>query len=186
MLLGLASVHFNTIVHPFTRADNRHYVFYVFRILMRHWAIKYAAVPVYYVCGWLVLQTLSTPSKDETQNSKQKRTDARTATTDTDREPVQASFVLVWLATTALSVVSAPLVEPRYFIIPWIMWRLHVPSISGTAPTSPSEGKKSAYDMRLAVETVWHVTINIVTGYLFFYKGFTWPSEPGKVQRFMW
>jgi hypothetical protein len=25
-----------------------------------------------------------------------------------------------------------------------------------------------------------------VTGYVFLYKGFEWPQEPGKVQRFMW
>ena len=43
---GLVAVHFNTIVHPYTLADNRHYVFYVFKILRRYPALKYLAVPV--------------------------------------------------------------------------------------------------------------------------------------------
>jgi alpha-1,2-glucosyltransferase len=36
MELMLLAVHFNTIVHPLTLADNQHYIFYVFRILLRH------------------------------------------------------------------------------------------------------------------------------------------------------
>ncbi|CAI7676889.1 unnamed protein product, partial [Penicillium pancosmium] len=52
----LAVVHFNTIVHPFTLADNRHYVFYVFRLLLGvHPAVKYGAVLVYFFCGWAVI-----------------------------------------------------------------------------------------------------------------------------------
>ncbi|KAJ5133349.1 Dol-P-Glc:Glc(2)Man(9)GlcNAc(2)-PP-Dol alpha-1-2-glucosyltransferase [Penicillium atrosanguineum] len=60
----LAIVHFNTIVHPFTLADNRHYVFYVFRLLLGvHPTIKYAAVVVYFLCGWSVISAFgfSTP-----------------------------------------------------------------------------------------------------------------------------
>jgi len=38
----------------------------------------------------------------------------------------------------------------------------------------------------LVLETVWYIAINAVTGYLFLYRGFEWPQEPGKVQRFMW
>jgi alpha-1,2-glucosyltransferase len=51
-------VKFNTIVHPFTLADNRHYVFYIFRLLLRHPLIKYAAVPVYFLCAWLVIDAM--------------------------------------------------------------------------------------------------------------------------------
>ena len=42
------------------------------------------------------------------------------------------------------------------------------------------------HDDRLWLETVWFLTINLVTGYIFLYWGFEWPQEPGKVQRFMW
>ena len=41
-------------------------------------------------------------------------------------------------------------------------------------------------DHRLWLETFWFLLINAVTGYMFLYKGFTWPQEPGRIQRFMW
>jgi alpha-1,2-glucosyltransferase len=60
--LGLIAVYFNTIIHPYTLADNRHYVFYVFRIFRLYPATKYLAVPVYFVCAWLSIQSLASPS----------------------------------------------------------------------------------------------------------------------------
>jgi hypothetical protein len=54
----LLATHFNTIIHPFTLADNLHYVFYVFRILLLHPAFKYAAIPVYITFAWLVINAL--------------------------------------------------------------------------------------------------------------------------------
>lgn len=175
------AVHFNTIVHPYTLADNRHYVFYVFRILRRHPIIKYLAVPTYYICAWLVTNALGMPPNNG-QALKQKRENGPT-NRNIGRPPCSISFITVWLATTALSVVTAPLVEPRYFIIPWIIWRLHVQA----APASLSRtSNKNRYDFRLALETMWLLAINVAISYVFLYRGFAWPSEPGKVQRFLW
>ena len=57
-------VYFNTVVHPFLLADNRHYTFYVVRILMlRHWSVKYLAIPIYLLCGWLVIFALGGTAK---------------------------------------------------------------------------------------------------------------------------
>lgn len=42
------------------------------------------------------------------------------------------------------------------------------------------------HDHCLWLETVWFLTINLATGYVFLSWGFEWPQEPGKVQRFMW
>ncbi|KAF9252482.1 CAZyme family GT59 [Penicillium roqueforti] len=278
----LAVVHFNTIVHPFTLADNRHYVFYVFRILMLHPAIKYAAVPVYFLCGWVVISAFGfttiqrppktlrvhkaapdappapTPAPDpapapvaqepkSTQSSarkpllahqqppkgtkkpnrsnykKIKKDDPETKKTDLTELPAEitdpndpavlarvqqhiftrqrelleaprVSFVLVWLAATSLSLITAPLVEPRYLIIPWVMWRVHLPPtpcLFRDRDIRPrTEEAKRRSDLIVNgpkfVETVWFLIINLITGYLFLYKGFEWPQEPGKIQRFMW
>ncbi|KAH6639335.1 alpha-1,2 glucosyltransferas-like protein alg10 [Boeremia exigua] len=174
--IGLVAVHFNTIVHPYTLADNRHYVFYVFKLLLRHPALKYLAVPVYYAFFWLSIQSLAHPTS--VPEASRLKVPARPW-----REAVQISFVIIWLVTTALSVVTAPLVEPRYFIVPWIVWRLHVPH----APTVFSTGGRTyAPDLRVLVETVWLLAINQTLQYLFLNKPFTWPSEPGKLQRFLW
>lgn len=42
------------------------------------------------------------------------------------------------------------------------------------------------HDHRLWMETAWFLVINAVTGWVFLNKGFTWPQEPGNLQRFMW
>jgi alpha-1,2-glucosyltransferase len=182
--VGLASVHINTIVHPFTRADNRHYVFYVFRILLGHWTVKYLAVPVYFICAYASLQALGIGQRNEAKSERDAKQQASPANSHA-HQPCQASFIVVWLATTTLSVVSAPLVEPRYFIIPWIIWRLHIPTVSAS-PLTKVARRNGAYDLRLVLETVWHLAVNVVTGYVFLHRGFAWESEPGKVQRFMY
>jgi alpha-1,2-glucosyltransferase len=243
----LAVVHFNTIIHPFTLADNRHYIFYVFRILRSHPAIKYAAVPAYFLCGWAVISAFgfstaklvpqfvpitnpnqfaaaqkgqlkeAAPKKEKSERkSKSKKANQVTAAPSApepfspevlarlqehlaQRQKQQqgvprASFVLVWLAATALSLVTAPLVEPRYFIIPWVMWRLHLPpqpvplAYRQQRPRDEREALHAdlATNFSLFMETYWFLAINAATGYIFLYKGFEWPQEPGKIQRFMW
>ncbi|KAI5287099.1 glucosyltransferase [Ascosphaera aggregata] len=176
-------VHFNTIIHPFTLADNRHYVFYVFRILLQHPLIKYAVTPLYCLCAWASISTLSgawvTNSRTKSKRTGDDSNQERKSMDDT----VRVSLVVIWLAATTLTLVTAPLVEPRYFIIPWVIWRLHVP------PPPIEERTIKARILRnapLLLESVWYMVINIVVGYMFLYRGFQWPQEPGVVQRFMW
>lgn len=253
LALMTLAVHYNTIIHPFTLADNRHYVFYVFRILLRHPAIKYLAIPIYFVCAWGAVQVLGgIPDPDEraspmslnqipnkanhNNNSRNKnatnptpmshpvRLDSRSDTTTTPTTPSnptqpnspddpsnRTSFVLIYLLSTTLSLITAPLVEPRYFIIPWLIWRLHVPVIHSSTLTPPANAAQSnrsitsrkrpmswldhvrdeahrKHDHRLWLETAWFLFVNGVTCYIFLYWGFEWPSEEerGRVQRFMW
>ncbi|GME26814.1 Alpha- glucosyltransferase alg10 [Neofusicoccum parvum] len=226
-LLATAAVHFNTIIHPFTLADNRHYVFYVFRILRLHPAIKYLAVPVYVLSGWTVIQALGSSSRltiaerikavpaapetkdedksEEKEEGKESKPELPEGVKNEDlvEEGCQASFVLVWLATTTLNLITAPLVEPRYFIVPWVMWRLHFPinasgkdvvlGKSGAEKEKAEEERKKdgkgedyGHNKSLWVETAWFLAVNVVTGYIFLNWGFLWPQEPGKLQRFMW
>jgi len=214
VLTACLVVKFNTIVHPFTLADNRHYTFYVFRILLKRRWTRYAAAPVYVLCGWACIQALGagpdmlrrniTSRQDETpdsardrpaeQNSHQAPSSPRSLPDGV--HAATTSFVLIWLATSALQLITAPLVEPRYFILPWIFWRLHLPLRQAERP-SPG-GQKSTessswwqllwerHDHRLWLETLWMLAVNAITGYIFLNWGFTWPQEPGKVQRFMW
>ncbi|KAJ5273202.1 Dol-P-Glc:Glc(2)Man(9)GlcNAc(2)-PP-Dol alpha-1-2-glucosyltransferase [Penicillium angulare] len=247
----LAIVHFNTVVHPFTLADNRHYVFYVFRLLLGvNPAVKYVAVLIYFLCGWAVLSALgftidqgprriqlppmapaaptAAPAPEHPkENRKTRRVNEKASAKKSSQleskekpnkpEPMspeafarlqqslvqrrkeqsvapRVSFVLVWLAATTLSLVTAPLVEPRYLIIPWVLWRLHLPELPSPSAFQKqrpeNEREKKLVDLSKNaskfIETAWFIVINAVTGYLFLYKGFEWPQEPGKVQRFMW
>ena len=194
-------VRFNTIIHPFILADNRHYVFYVFRILQKPY-VKYLATPIYGICAWVCIQALGgnwyrvadADGESETKPESKVQYDG-----------CETPFVVIWLTTSALTLCSAPLVEPRYFILPWMTWRLHVPQRlpprdpgiskkelrslkNGSTRGPPSIVRKSyaGYDHRLWIETLWFLAVNVATGYMFLYRGFEWPQEPGRVQRFMW
>lgn len=180
--IGLVAVHFNTIIHPYTLADNRHYVFYVFKIFRLYPAVRYVAVPVYITCAWLTMHALSQPPSNERATTKY-RNDRPTSFQES-RPPCKSSFIVVWLATTALSVVSAPLVEPRYFIVPWIIWRLNSRTLQASLPLSKKAVLK--YDIRPVFETWWLLVINAAVTYVFIRRPFEWPNEPGKVQRFLW
>ncbi|PTB66776.1 glycosyltransferase family 59 protein [Trichoderma citrinoviride] len=256
-ILSAVIVRFNTIIHPFTLADNRHYMFYVFRYTIRRapW-IRYFLILPYTLSRWLVWGTLSgccstrtstgacsayygssssRPSPFScdpftlatTNDSGDKQTpDPEPAPTQKDveeksaqdpllfsKEPVSTSTGLIFLLATTLSLVTAPLVEPRYFIIPWVIWRLLVPAWrlhdhqaagnslfnnnnDNDAPTLSVWGRVISfcrvYDVRLVLETVWFIAINVVTGYIFLFKPYVWRAEDGSIldegrlQRFMW
>lgn len=203
-LLSAVAVRYNTIIHPFTLADNRHYVFYTFRLLRLHPAIMYAVIPIYLICAWMAINSIGGLRSNgervvakgaiSAQGSKQKA--------DRDSSRGRVSFVLTWTAVSALSVITAPLVEPRYFIIPWLLWRLHVPltrTHSESGRPRNQQGKRvlpGLYGLRnfalyshrgrLWLETGWFTVVNVLTGYVFLHRGFLWPQEPGRVQRFMW
>jgi alpha-1,2-glucosyltransferase len=210
----LLIVRYNTIIHPFTLADNRHYVFYVFRYtILRHPIIRYVLDPIYVICAYLVYLTLSGPWRLSSSSVLQSKiTDGKIQKQpenveiekkDDGSEGPTTSFVIILLTTTALSLITAPLVEPRYFIIPWVIWRLNVPPLTAPSPAAKHNSKRSrrpsdsvmefirywgweGHDYRLWLETAWFLLINLVTGYVFLYRGFEWPQEPGNVQRFMW
>lgn len=222
--VALTIIKYNTIIHPFTLADNRHYMFYVFRysILRAPW-VRFALVPVYIGCGILCLKSLGGYGPDphahinpqETQKAINPRS-PNTAVTSSDKDnavsnakktptppekPValhdhissptstshlapSLSTALLWILATAMSLFSAPLVEPRYFILPWVFWRLLLPAWSAPG------GQR--YDFRLWVESAWFVLVNIVTMYIFVTRPFFWytpdgvVADEGRTQRFMW
>ncbi len=248
-VLSLAVVRFNTVVHPFTLADNRHYMFYVFRYTIRRGALlRSALVLPYTLCRWAVWDALGghrgwlgeeddqpsafvshplwTPSsakaRRQTTVSYPRSPEAAAVTAESRKaseaalkarleqdslylstRSVSTSTAIIWLLATALSLITAPLVEPRYFILPWVVWRLLVPAwrlqdhlrgglLEGNAAAEAAAHWSRSYDMRLWVEGAWHMAINLATGYIFLYKPYVWRAEDGTVledgrlQRFMW
>ncbi|KAF4959617.1 hypothetical protein FGADI_1540 [Fusarium gaditjirri] len=257
IVLSLAIVRYNTIIHPFTLADNRHYMFYIFRYTIRRssW-IRYALVVPYTLSRWMTWGTIAGCSRfftihtracsvygngkgnppflshpmvtnvgfsprqtyaafpaEITENSQDASKELELSKALIE-DPLLASVVpaptstgLIFLLATTLSLVTAPLVEPRYFIIPWVMWRLLVPAwrlhdhgycsnvtsrLSNHPRTRPLFQFFQHYDLRLIIETVWFMAINVVTGYIFLTKPYIWKAEDGTVlddgrlQRFMW
>lgn len=260
IVTSVAIVRFNTIIHPFTLADNRHYMFYVFRYTIRRSAwIRYGLVTAYTISRWMIWGTLRGCSEwifenitrdcsmnhsygrlrpaafinhpftysnggpqstapfprdlavesEQVQAEKQEQVD-RALRDDPilySTEPVSTSTTLVFLLATTLSLITAPLVEPRYFITPWVIWRLLIPawrfhdhltfySLGDARGTNSIfgwfVGVFHHYDFRLLLETMWFVAINLGTIYVFLFKPYVWRAEDGtlldngRLQRFMW
>ncbi|KIY45502.1 glucosyltransferase [Fistulina hepatica ATCC 64428] len=141
LLCGLMSlsVRFNTIHHPFLLSDNRHYTFYVWRrIYMYRPIVPYAFVPVYLACFWA---WFSRAGRDQTL--------------------LQTLILPIFCLPVLL---PTPLLEPRYFLIPYILLRVQV----------------RVPKWALTAEALWYAFVNVVTVGVFLYK----PREG--VGRFMW
>lgn len=67
--------------------------------------------------------------------------------------------------------IPSPLLEFRYYLMPYLLWRIHI----------KSPGKAQQY-----LELSLYMIVNAVTIWLFLFKPFRWPQEPGVWQRFMW
>ncbi|XP_058059029.1 putative Dol-P-Glc:Glc(2)Man(9)GlcNAc(2)-PP-Dol alpha-1,2-glucosyltransferase [Anopheles bellator] len=98
LLVG-AIVHFNTIVHPYLLADNRHYTFYLWnRFYGRWWYARFLPVPLYVIAGLLVWKT-------STQHQS-------------------SGFVIFSVAAVIASLALQKLLEVRYFLLPFLVLRL--------------------------------------------------------------
>mmetsp|Transcript_62273 Transcript_62273/g.197164 ORF Transcript_62273/g.197164 Transcript_62273/m.197164 type:complete len:478 (+) Transcript_62273:1843-3276(+) len=103
----IACVARYTLVHPYMLADNRHYVFYLWKnILGKYPAAKFLLVPLYLFAGGSLIPDLARA-----------------------RSPLVAA---VFVACTAVTLVPAWLVEFRYFTLPFFVLAMHLPPLSTT------------------------------------------------------
>jgi len=134
------TVNWFTIHHPFLLFDNRHYTFYVWRrIYMFHPTVPYLLTPVYLACTW-----------------------AWFLRAGRDATLLQT---LILPVLTVFTLLPTPLLEPRYFLIPYILLRSQIADMSTVA---------------LVLEGAWYTAINLATMGVFLYL----PREG--VGRFMW
>lgn len=98
LVLLVLVVHFNTVVHPYLLADNRHYTFYVWnRFYRRHPLAKYLIVPAYVVSLALVQQQL---------------------------QKMSATLSVPFVAGLFVTIALQRLIEVRYFLVPFLFLRL--------------------------------------------------------------
>ena len=139
------SIHHFTYVHEYLLADNRHYTFYIWRkLFQRHWIVKFIIIPCYLYGAVAIYQQL------HLKNS--------------------AYFIMLLGASVFLVTVPQKLLEFRYFLIPYLLFRLHVPL--------PSY-------LSLSLEAALYLIVNCFTIFLFLYKPFYW-NNSSDIQRFMW
>jgi len=142
--LMTAVIRFNTLVHPYILADNRHYWFYVWnRLIGRYAVFKYLLIPIY--CASLLAMSRNISHL---------------------RFLTQLNYGICVCAV----LIPQLLVEPRYFILPYIFYRLSM---------------KRPFKWQIYLESLTTLTINLLQFFIFANKTFYWADQP-YVQRISW
>lgn len=138
------SVHFFSIAHPYLIADNRHYPFYLWRKIIRyHWSTKYLLVPLYTYSWFSIFSSLV--------KSQQK------------------IWTLAYFLASAATLIPAPLIEFRYYTIPFFFFTLH----------------SNINNKSWLLLGILYLAINCFTMFMFLFRPFFWDHEAG-IQRFIW
>ena len=139
-------VKWNTQVHPYLLADNRHYIFYIWqRFYHRYSWFRYAMCPLYVLALMLVHRGI---------------------------EHLRFSFKFMFWLSVFLVLCFQRLLEVRYFLIPFVLFRLNTrPNLKNRLPQW--------------LELGFYVVLNALTFYIFFTKEIKWKDfkEP---QRIIW
>ncbi|KAH9609054.1 hypothetical protein KSS87_013046 [Heliosperma pusillum] len=142
---GLRNESENSFAHPYLLADNRHYTFYIWRkVINGHWSMRYLLVPVY-VYSWLSILGILGKIKSKI-------------------------WVLAYFLACVAVLVPTPLVEFRYYTIPFFIFMLNC----GIEETR-----------KWLLIGILYIAINVFTLCMFLYRPFYWTHEAG-VQRFIW
>lgn len=161
-----------SIEHPFLLADNRHYFFYIWRRVFKlHRLVKFLLTPGYLVCGWAWLWKIGKSQHFcETVCAMGINSYLPSHTGRTQ----DLYWTAGYLASTALVLVPTPLVEPRYFLVPYMLLRI--------TSSNHSRTRDSKWMLR---EILWNILVNAVTIGVFLSVKFEWPGWEGPM-RFMW
>lgn len=146
-----------TTVHPFLLADNRHYTFYIWKKIIS--PNRYFLIPLYHFVITVLIQKLAIRNN--------------------------ICIIVAYIVCTAISIVPSPLFEPRYYILPFLYWRMLV-LYENDEQLIPKEPKDMGKVIRLVVEFLWNLFVNIAMLYVFINYEFYWESDPSVIQRIIW
>jgi len=144
VVLMATVIHFKTLVHPYVLADNRHYLFYVWNRFMGRYAMfKYLLIPVYCASLFAISRNISHL-----------------------RFLTQINYIIC----VCMILIPQLLVEPRYFILPYIFYRLNM---------------KRPEKWQIYLESLTTCTINFLQFFIFSNKVFYWEDQL-YAQRISW
>jgi alpha-1,2-glucosyltransferase len=179
MILIMIVIRFFTVVHPFLLADNRHYTFYIFKnIINRFKYSKYLIAPVYHFAFYVVTNLLSANAFYFDSVHELPFKVAR----DLPLKPTGIS-ILAFLGCTTLTIAPSPLFEPRYYIIPFVLFRLLI--ATSYESFLPNGSLKGIILKRLGLEFVWNVVVNLLLIFIFCSYEFKWDNDES-IQRIIW
>ncbi|KAJ1019274.1 hypothetical protein NDA13_006193 [Ustilago tritici] len=157
--LAWAGVDNFTIDHPFLLADNRHYTFYLWRIFRRPLRLgggtmvlqpRFLAVPAYVFAFYAWGLALGNSGNGGLKG-------------------------VLLVGAVVATLVPSPLVEVRYYLIPYILLRLAIEAKGG--------GDGRVRWMFLGLELGLYASVNAVTVVLFADRSFEWAPEAVDVSR---
>lgn len=132
----VAIIHYNTLVHPYLIADNRHFTFYLWKnIINRNTYSKYLLAPIYLFGIYAFLKCIKN---------------------------LRLLSKLIYIICICTVLIPQLLLEPRYFIVPYILFRL--------TQVEPQP-------WQLAAETITTNVINVLQFFIFYHKAFYWEDE---------
>ncbi|KAI9229213.1 MAG: alpha-2-glucosyltransferase Alg10 [Piptocephalis tieghemiana] len=145
-LIISAAIYHSTLAHPFLLSDNRHFTFYLWRWVLARPLFRYALVPVYVFSIWHCFRSLA----------------------------ARATYLwcIGYFLCTAIILIPSPLIELRYFTIPYLLARIQL-------------GYKRPGVLALLLELCMDFAVNLATIHFFLNHPFTWPDHH-ELQRFMW
>ncbi|RCN47177.1 DIE2/ALG10 family protein [Ancylostoma caninum] len=142
--VALAAQYF-AFDHPYLLADNRHVTFYLWRRWLSD-AFRRVLLSPLVICSFIYLVDLT--------------------------NHLSPLVRILFTICSFVVVVPAHLIEPRYFIIPYVLWRL--------------SAKTSKNKLLIMAELISQLFVFSSVFSLFLLKPFEWANEPGVKQRFMW
>ena len=144
-VLCFVSIRFGTVTHRYLVADNRHWTNFVWRRALNKEIIRNSLIPLHSLGLLLIFSAL--------------------------KKARGLLWTLGYAFTCGIVLIPSPLIEPRYYILPFIFFLLNV----------PIKSKLWLYTQMFAF-----LMANLfIIGY-FLYCPFTWPSEPTVLQRRIW
>lgn len=144
-----------TVVHPFLLADNRHYTFYIWKRILNREHSNIFMIPIYHFCTWNIVDSLLVNIRG-----------------------LSLITIITFIGGICLTIIPSPLFEPRYYIVPLLIYRLYI---------SPTQEKLFGIKVsRHLVEFCWLALVDLVVIFIFLNYEFTWHSEPGTIQRIIW
>ncbi|KAK7101832.1 dol-P-Glc:Glc(2)Man(9)GlcNAc(2)-PP-Dol alpha-1,2-glucosyltransferase-like [Littorina saxatilis] len=133
-----------TFIHEYNLADNRHYNFYFLsKLVLRNKFFKFLLIPAYYYAYVTAMRLLHHKN---------------------------VFWKVSFLICVCANMIPQRLVEFRYFILPYLIFRLNM--------QMPSKS-------HLMMEVLFYFAINVFTVCMYCYKPIHWPNS-GVPQRFIW
>ncbi|KAN0004603.1 hypothetical protein ACTFIZ_010754 [Dictyostelium cf. discoideum] len=154
-----------TYTHLFLLSDNRHYTFYIWnRFIERYTIGRYLPIPFYCYSIWFIWKVLS--------------------------ENRSKLWCLFYFLSTTIVLLPSPLVEPRYYIVPFFLFQLnqfHYYNNNNFIIQFKKNDKnlnfKRIYQL-ITLDILYFILINFITIFIFIKYPFIYPD--GTIGRFFY